>query len=88
MTLLTSFCQKSNAAVQLPEASPSDHLDDNLPFLGDICGPVAATLNEGMFNLVISRWREAYDSLKETHDYKTLSAAGSLMKNMVRKYVY
>ncbi|BAF16829.1 Os05g0210500 [Oryza sativa Japonica Group] len=78
-----SNAQKSNAAVQLPEASPSDHLDDNLPFLGDICGPVAATLNEGMFNLVISRWREAYDSLKETHDYKTLSAAGSLMKNMI-----
>ncbi|XP_052156006.1 uncharacterized protein LOC127773847 isoform X2 [Oryza glaberrima] len=78
-----SNAQKSNAAVQLPEASPSDHLDDNLPFLGDICGPVAATLNEGMFNLVISRWRETYDSLKETHDYKTLSAAGSLMKNMI-----
>uniref|UniRef100_A0A0E0KZR4 Timeless N-terminal domain-containing protein n=1 Tax=Oryza punctata TaxID=4537 RepID=A0A0E0KZR4_ORYPU len=80
-----SNAQKSNARVQLPEASPSDHLDDNLPFHGDICGPVAATLNESMFNLVISRWRETYDGLKETHDYKTLSAAGSLMKNMTEQ---
>uniref|UniRef100_A0A0D9WDU9 Timeless N-terminal domain-containing protein n=1 Tax=Leersia perrieri TaxID=77586 RepID=A0A0D9WDU9_9ORYZ len=78
-----SNAQKSNAGVQLPEASLGNHLDDNLPFIGDICGPVAATLNEDMFNLVISRWREAYDSLKELKDYKTLSAAGSLMKNMI-----
>ncbi|KAG8069407.1 hypothetical protein GUJ93_ZPchr0005g15922 [Zizania palustris] len=75
--------QKSNAGVQLPEASPSNHHDDNLPFQGDICGPVAATLNEDMFNLVISRWRETYDGLKETNDYRSLSAAGSLMKNMI-----
>ncbi|KAL5202449.1 hypothetical protein ABZP36_013401 [Zizania latifolia] len=74
--------QKSNAGVQLPEAS-SNHHDDNLPFQGDICGPVAATLNEDMFNLVISRWRETYDGLKETNDYRSLSAAGSLMKNMI-----
>ncbi|KAF0924640.1 hypothetical protein E2562_010240 [Oryza meyeriana var. granulata] len=78
-----SNAQKSNAGVQLPEASPSNHLDDNIPFHGDICGPVAATLNEDMFNLVISRWRETYDGLKETNDYKTLTAAGSLMKNMI-----
>jgi hypothetical protein len=47
------------------------------------CGPVAATLNEDMFNIVILKWRETYESLKETNDYKTLSAAGSLMKSMV-----
>lgn len=41
-----------------------------------------------MFNIVISRWRETYESLKETNDYKTLSAAGSLMKNMVRECVF
>jgi len=41
-----------------------------------------------MFNIVISRWRETYEGLKETKDYKTLSAAGSLMKNMVRECVF
>lgn len=40
-------------------------------------------MNESMFQLVISKWRSAFDALKETHDYKFLSAAGSLMKNMV-----
>ncbi|KAK8457208.1 hypothetical protein SEVIR_3G143200v4 [Setaria viridis] len=75
--------QKSVKGIQPSEVSPSNEHDDNLPFHGDICGPVAATLNEDMFNIVISRWREAYESLKETNDYKTLSAAGSLMKTMI-----
>ncbi|XP_039799804.1 protein timeless homolog isoform X3 [Panicum virgatum] len=75
--------QKSVKEIQPSEVSPSNGHDDNLPFHGDICGPVAATLNEDMFNIVISRWREAYESLKETNDYNTLSAAGSLMKTMI-----
>ncbi|XP_021303360.1 protein timeless homolog isoform X2 [Sorghum bicolor] len=75
--------QKSVKGIQPSEVSPSNEHDDNLPFHGDICGPVAATLNEDMFNIVISRWRETYEGLKETNDYKTLSAAGSLMKNMI-----
>ncbi|CAM0953725.1 unnamed protein product [Alopecurus aequalis] len=78
-----SNAQKSNAKPQLSETSPSNECEDNLPFRGDICGPVAATLNEDMFNIVISRWRETYEDLKHTKDYKTLSAAGSLMKNMI-----
>ncbi|XP_024315533.1 protein timeless homolog isoform X2 [Brachypodium distachyon] len=78
-----SNAQKSNAGPQLSGTSPSNEHDENLPFCGDICGPVAATLNEDMFNIVISRWRETYDDLKQTNDYKTLSAAGSLMKNMI-----
>lgn len=81
-----SFGQKSSAGPQLSETSPGNECDD-LPFHGDICGPVAATLNEDMFNIVLSRWREAYEDLKHSKDYKTLSAAGSLMKNMVSKYV-
>lgn len=75
--------QKSAKGIQPSGVSPSNEPDDNLPFHGDICGPVAATLNEDMFNIVISRWRETYEALKETNDYKTLSAAGSLMKNMI-----
>ncbi|CAL4901739.1 unnamed protein product [Urochloa decumbens] len=75
--------QKYVKGIQPSEVSPSNGHDDNLPFHGDICGPVAATLNEDMFNLVISRWRETYEGLKETNDYKTLSAAGSLMKTMI-----
>ncbi|KAK3137961.1 hypothetical protein QOZ80_5AG0362620 [Eleusine coracana subsp. coracana] len=75
--------QKSNRGMQPAEVSPSNRHGENLPFHGDICGPVAATLNEDMFNIVILRWRETYDALKETNDYKTLSAAGSLMKCMI-----
>lgn len=56
---------------------------DHSSFSGDLCGSVAATMNGAMFNLVINKWREAFESLKETSDYKTLSAAGSLMKKMV-----
>uniref|UniRef100_A0ACD5TDG3 Uncharacterized protein n=1 Tax=Avena sativa TaxID=4498 RepID=A0ACD5TDG3_AVESA len=78
-----SNAQKSNAGPQPSETSPSNESEDNLPFHGDICGPVAATLNEDMFNIVISRWRETYEDLKQIKDYKTLSAAGSLMKNMI-----
>ena len=52
-------------------------------FNGQICGPIAETMNEAMFHLVISKWRQAFDGLKETKNYKFLSAAGSLMKNMV-----
>lgn len=77
--------QKSFKGIQPSEISPSNNHDDNdnSPFHGDICGPVAATLNEDMFNIVISRWRETFEALKETKDYKTLSAAGSLMRNMI-----
>ncbi|KAI5020430.1 hypothetical protein ZWY2020_045318 [Hordeum vulgare] len=77
-----SNAQKSSAGPQLSESSPGNECDD-LPFRGDICGPVAATLNEDMFNVVLSRWRDAYEDLKHSKDYKTLSAAGSLMKNMI-----
>ncbi|KOM35905.1 hypothetical protein LR48_Vigan02g205500 [Vigna angularis] len=53
-------------------------------FSGQICGPIAASLNEEMFQMVISQWRNAYDGLKETNDHQFLSAAGSLLKNMIR----
>lgn len=53
-------------------------------FNGDICGPIAASMNESMFLLVMSKWRNAFEGLKETNDYKFLSAAGSLMKTMLR----
>ncbi|WJX14434.1 hypothetical protein P8452_04700 [Trifolium repens] len=61
-----------------------DNDADAPDFSGKICGPVEASLNESMFQLVISKWRQAYDGLKETNDYKFLSAAGSLLKNMIR----
>ncbi|PON58258.1 Timeless protein [Parasponia andersonii] len=56
---------------------------DNTHFGGEICGPIAASMNESMFQLVFSNWRNKFESLKETHDFKFLSAAGSLMKNMI-----
>ncbi|CAH8279425.1 unnamed protein product [Arabidopsis lyrata] len=49
----------------------------------DICAPIAATINDRMFLLVISKWRCAFDGLKETKDFKFLYAAGSLVKTML-----
>jgi hypothetical protein len=37
---------------------------------------------------VTRSYSEACESLKETNDYKTLSAAGSLMKTMVKECVF
>lgn len=48
--------------------------------------PIAATMNEAMLLLVVFKWRNAFDGLKKTNDYKFLSAAGPLMKNMVLAY--
>ncbi|XP_073125062.1 uncharacterized protein [Henckelia pumila] len=53
-------------------------------FDGCICGPVSQTLNESMFLMVISKWRYAFEGLKQTNDYKLVSAAGSLVKTMIR----
>lgn len=66
-----------------PSEAVYDTHPDNTLFGGDICGPIAATMNESMFQLVILKWRIAFEGLKETHDYKFLSVAGCLMKNMV-----
>lgn len=57
---------------------------DYLSLHQDLCGPIAATMNEAMYSLVISKWREASDGVKITNDYKFLTATGSLMKSMVR----
>lgn len=72
--------------VQLIEADISEaqaeHVDSTF-FQGNMCGPIASTMNEAMFQLVVTKWRYAFEGLKETSDFKFLSAAGSLMKNMV-----
>ncbi|XP_008802054.2 protein timeless homolog [Phoenix dactylifera] len=65
------------------EALPDHENVENLSFHGNLCGPIAATINEAMFLLVISKWREAFEGLKETNNHKSLSAAGSLMKSMI-----
>ncbi|PKA64247.1 hypothetical protein AXF42_Ash009467 [Apostasia shenzhenica] len=49
-----------------------------------LCGPIAATMNEKMYSLVISKWRNCFEGLKITNEYKFLSAAGSLLKCMIR----
>lgn len=72
----------------ISDPSHEDEFANNLSFHGNICGPVAETINEAMFNLVISKWLQAFDSLKETNDYKSLSAAGSLFKNMVSVHAF
>ncbi|CAI0449791.1 unnamed protein product, partial [Linum tenue] len=73
---------KPETARDSPQASgfPAD----NTVFTGDVCGPIAESMKESMFLLVISTWRDAFDTLKQTHEYKLLSVAGSLMKIMIR----
>ncbi|KAH0460279.1 hypothetical protein IEQ34_010942 [Dendrobium chrysotoxum] len=66
------------------ESSINNQSVDYLSLHQDLCGPIAATMNEAMYSLVISKWREASDGVKITNDYKFLSAAGSLIKSMVR----
>ncbi|KAL5568479.1 hypothetical protein UlMin_025054 [Ulmus minor] len=73
---------KSNMVADAPEDLVNTHAD-NTYFEGNICGPIAATMNESIFQLVFSNWRSSYEALKETHEFKFMSAAGSLMKNMI-----
>ncbi|KAK3014955.1 hypothetical protein RJ639_008115, partial [Escallonia herrerae] len=79
-----SVILETNTKDNTSEASPN-HLVDSTFFKGSICGPIAASMNESMFLLVITKWRDAFDGLKETKDHKFLSAAGSLMKIMVSR---
>ncbi|WJX20662.1 hypothetical protein P8452_10190 [Trifolium repens] len=78
------FYKYSTSKAKEDKDTLGDNDADASDFSGKICGPIEASLNESMFQLVISKWRQAYDGLKETNDYKFLSAAGSLLKNMIR----
>jgi timeless len=49
------------------------------------CGEIAATMDEEMFNMVVSRWREYADTIKEGKEFSALAAAGALLKDMVRE---
>ncbi|XP_047324602.1 uncharacterized protein LOC124928117 [Impatiens glandulifera] len=71
---ITSFHYHNLLSLKAVEKVPS----------GDICGPIAESMNESMFTLVFSKWRDTYDGLKQTQNYKFLSATGSLMKSMIR----
>lgn len=51
------------------------------------CGEIAATMDEEMFNMVVSRWREYADTIKEGKEFTALAAAGALLKDMVRSGV-
>lgn len=62
---------------------PMDSRTDSTLFRGCICGPIAESLNESMFQLVLLRWRYSLETVKETNDRKFLYVAGSLMKTMV-----
>ncbi|KAJ0267230.1 Timeless family protein [Hirschfeldia incana] len=72
----------AKATEETPELSTDQNAGGNFS-KSDICAPIAATINDRMFSLVISKWRSAFDGLKETKDFKFLSAAGSLVKIML-----
>lgn len=48
------------------------------------CGEIAATMDEEMFNMVVARWREYAETIKEGKEFTALAAAGALLKDMVR----
>ncbi|KAJ4954853.1 hypothetical protein NE237_011636 [Protea cynaroides] len=75
--------KQQSMGTETSEAFINKYADSTL-FQGELCGPIAATMNEAMFNLLISKWRFAFDGLKETNDFKFISVSGSLLKNMIR----
>ena len=78
ITLMGIFMlQQSDAKLNISESS-KDHHGDSTLFRGSMCGSISETMNEAMFLLVISKWRSAFEGLKETNNYKFISAAGSL----------
>ncbi|CAA0824662.1 timeless family protein [Striga hermonthica] len=85
---VTSFqyhkCVGSKPSIEVENEASATRHDETTIFNGSICGPIAETLNEPMFLLVISKWRFAFESLRQTNDYKFLSVAGSLVKTMIR----
>lgn len=81
-----SVLQQPNIGVHT-ESSVDCHTDSTL-VRGSICGPIAESLNESMFQLVTQKWRYAFDTLKESNDYKFLSVAGSFMRTMVITLIY
>lgn len=78
-----SLLQEPNMEEPLSDLSCENLCGDKTTFHGEVCGPVAATMNEAMLNFVISKWLETFDGLKQTNDYKSLSTIGSLFKSMV-----
>ncbi|KAL3653587.1 hypothetical protein CASFOL_003268 [Castilleja foliolosa] len=85
---VTSFqyhkCAASKPSVDIENKASVNYNDDNTLFEGTICGPIAETMNESMFLMVVAKWRYAFEGLKQTNDYKFLSSAGSLVKTMIR----
>ncbi|CAH9069905.1 unnamed protein product [Cuscuta europaea] len=75
------FLNKHNTGAHTE--SPVNCDSDDTLLRGSICGPIAESLNESMFQLVTHKWRYAFHTLKETNDYKFLSTAGSFMKTML-----
>uniref|UniRef100_A0A803PQ24 Timeless N-terminal domain-containing protein n=1 Tax=Cannabis sativa TaxID=3483 RepID=A0A803PQ24_CANSA len=74
--------RKPNMGADSSEIHADAQTDDTL-YGGTICGPIAESMNDSMFQLVFSHWRNRFESLKETHEFKFMSAAGSLMKTMI-----
>ncbi|KAI3888490.1 hypothetical protein MKX03_015120 [Papaver bracteatum] len=62
--------------------------NDTTSFQGDICGPIAATLNETMFSLVIRKWRIAFEVLKETKKGKKTDENICKEEGLMETYEY
>ncbi|KAI3956425.1 hypothetical protein MKX01_016838 [Papaver californicum] len=62
--------------------------NDTTSFQGDICGPIAVTLNETMFSLVIRKWRIAFEVLKETKKGKKTDETICKEEGLMETYEY
>ncbi|MCO5566400.1 hypothetical protein L7F22_020077 [Adiantum nelumboides] len=58
--------------------------DSNRSFQEQLCGPVASTMDQDMFVMVVSRWHAYSEAAKEANDWTSLSIASSLFKEMVK----
>lgn len=75
-----SNCKAKTGSAEVNECNKDVH---DTVYQGLICAPIASTMNEPIFNMVISKWHYAFETLKETHDLKSLTTAGALIKEMI-----
>ncbi|KAI5080095.1 hypothetical protein GOP47_0005574 [Adiantum capillus-veneris] len=73
---------KSDTRKETAVSTPEGHSDSL--FQGQFCGPVASTMAQDMFVMVVSRWHTYSEAAKEANDWASLSIASSLFKEMVR----
>ncbi|KAH7442845.1 hypothetical protein KP509_02G004400 [Ceratopteris richardii] len=77
-------CLISNKSHTVRETIASLDEDKDCLFQGLLCGPIASTMDQDMFTMVVLQWHKFADLAKETNDWDSLSTTSSLFKEMIR----